>query len=196
MENGMTTNICRGVKNSASLNDRLLKKLLLLLLAMVATACQSSTYASKDNTMIQLNLSVWQLIEDVQATRMALPDIEKILGQTLVEQTQKSNNYFKFYSGQPVALAAGATIAKIDLRLPQPTHNATGMLVLDIGGECITVEQVNQIFPNLTITGMPRGTSLEEATTLTDKTTWGEIRFGFQQKRPDCLGYLVFEPNN
>lgn len=146
--------------------------------------------------MNQLNLSVWQLIEDVQATRLSLPSVEKILNQTLVEQTQKSNTYFKFYSGQPVALAGHSTIVKIDLRLPQPTHNSTGMLALDIGGECITVDQVNKVFPNLTITGMPRGDSLLEATTFTDKTTWGEIRFGFQQKKPDCLGYVVFEPNS
>lgn len=194
MENGMTTNMYHGVKNIAELNERVLKTFILLL-ALLATACQSSSYTSKDNTMIQLNLSVWQLIEDMQTAPLSLSGIEEILNQTLVEQTQQSNNYFRFYSGQPVLLAGHSKIWKIDLRLPQPSHDATGLLVIDIDGECITVEQVNKVFPNLNITSMPRGDSLLEATTFTDVTTWGKISFGFQEKRPDCLGYLVFEPN-
>ena len=84
MENGMTTNMYHGVKNIAELNERVLKTLILLL-ALLATACQSSSYTSKDNTMIQLNLSVWQLIEDMQTAPLSLSGIEEILNQTLVE---------------------------------------------------------------------------------------------------------------
>ncbi len=76
----MTTNMYHGVKNIAELNERVLKTFILLL-ALLATACQSSSYASKDNTMIQLNLSVWQLIEDMQTAPLSLSGIEEILNQ-------------------------------------------------------------------------------------------------------------------
>lgn len=171
-----------------------LHKLLLLLLAIATTACQPIAHASKENTMIQLNLSVWQLIEDMQVASFTLAGVEKILGQTLVEQTQKSNEYVQFFSGQQLALAGNSIIAKIDLRLPRDTSNSKGMLALDLEGECITVQQVSQQFSDLAVTGIPRGDSLEEATTFTANTAWGKISFGFQQKKPDCLGYLVFNP--
>lgn len=142
--------------------------------------------------MIQLNLSVWQLIEDIQAAPFTLAGVEKILGQTLVEQTQKSNEYFQFFSGQELALAGNSRIVKIDLRLPRGTSNSKGMLAIHLGGECITMQQVSQQFADLAVTGMPRGGSLEEATTYTANTAWGKVSFGFQQKKPDCLRYLVF----
>ncbi|MCR2746142.1 hypothetical protein [Limnobacter parvus] len=119
-----------------------------------------------------------------------------------MEQTQKSNEYVQFFSGQQLALAGNSSIVKIDLRLPRDTSNSNsnsnsnskGMLALDVDGKCITVQQVSQQFSDLAITGVPRGGSLEEATTFTTNTAWGKISFGFQQKKSDCLGYLVFNP--
>lgn len=144
--------------------------------------------------MIQLNLSVWQLIEDIQAAPFTLAGIEKILGQTLVEQMQKSNEYFQFFAGQELALAGNSSIVKIDLRLPRDTNDRSGLLVLNLDGECISLQQVKRQFPDLALTDMPRGDSPEQATTFTASNAWGEVSFGFQQKKPDCLGYLVFEP--
>lgn len=186
--NGMT---------SITARSNAFRKLIALLMAVATTACQPTAHASKENTMIQLNLSVWQLIEDIQTTAFTLPNVEKLLGQSLVEQTQQSNVSFQFFAGRQLALAGNVNIVDIDLRLPRKTTGNPanpGMLALHLGGECITLKQVNQQFSDLAITDIPRGESPEEATTFTANTAWGGVSFGFQEKKPDCVGYLVFNP--
>lgn len=146
--------------------------------------------------MIKLNQSIWQIIDDMQSmSTFLLPGVEKILGQSLREEIQKSNEFFQFYSGQELALAGSISIVNIDLRLPRPTAARAGMLLLHVAGDCISLPQVKQRFPTLEITGVPRGRSLEEATTYTASTAWGEIDFGFQEKNADCLGYVGLKPN-
>lgn len=146
--------------------------------------------------MIKLNQSIWQVIEDIQSiSPLSLHDLEKIFSQPLREELQKSNEFFQFYSGRNTALAGSTTIVNIDLRLPRPTATSAGMLLLHVAGDCISLPQVKQQYPTLEITGTPRGRSLEEATTYTASTAWGEIDFGFQEKNADCLGYLGFKPN-
>ena len=145
--------------------------------------------------MIKLNESIWQVIEDIQSMPLlSLQNVEKVLDQSLREEIHKSNEFFQFYSGQDIALADSATISNIDLRLPRPTATSAGMLLLHLGGECISLSDVKQLYPKLEITGTPRGRSLEEATTYTSSTAWGEIDFGFQEKNADCLGYVAFKP--
>lgn len=146
--------------------------------------------------MINLNESIWQVIGDIQSIfPLSLAGVEKILGQPLQEDLQKSNEFFQFYSGQNLALADSTTILNIDLRLPRPTAASAGMLLFHVAGDCISLSQVKQQYPRLEISGAPRGRSLEEATTYTASTAWGEIDFGFQEKYADCLGYVGFKPN-
>ena len=146
--------------------------------------------------MIKLNQSIWQIIDDMQSTSpFSLPGVEKILGQSLREEMQKSNEFFQFYSGRELALAGSTTIVNIDLRLPRPTTASAGMLVLHVASECISLAQVRQQHHRLEITGTPRGRSIDEATTYTLRTAWGEIDLGFQEKNADCLGYVGFKPN-
>lgn len=183
--NGMT---------STTAKSNAFRKLIALFLAVATTVCQPTVHASKENTMIQLNLSVWQLIEDMQATAFTLAGVEKLLGQSLIEQTQQSTVSFQFFAGQQLALAGNVNVVEIDLRLPRSTTSNPGMLALHLGGECITMQQVRQQFSELDVTDIPRGESPEEATTFTATTAWGGVSFGFQEKKPDCVGYLVFNP--
>lgn len=145
--------------------------------------------------MNKVNISFWQVIAEVQGQkRLSLEKTETILNQKLTEETEQSNEYFQMYKGKSIQLAEGLVIATIDLRLPRaPTRN-DGLLALNLEGECITLPQVKQQFPVLKITGTPRGRSLEDSTTYTANTPWGEVDFGFQEKRPDCLGYVIFHP--
>jgi hypothetical protein len=68
------------------------------------------------------------------------------------------------------------------------------MLVLRLGGACINLPELKQQHDNLQITEIPRGRSLEESTTYTASKSWGEIDFGFQEKKPDCLAYVILKP--
>lgn len=172
-----------------------IQKLLGTWLLIAAIAYQPTAHASKENKMIQLNLSVWQLIENLQDAPLSLDRVEKLLAQSLIEEIQHSNEHFRFFAGKPLALAGNSTIVGIDLRLPRSSTGKPGLLALNLGGECISLKNLQTVFSNLKVTGMPRGGSLEEATTYTEETAWGEISFGFQEKKPECLGYVVFEPN-
>ena len=145
--------------------------------------------------MIKLNQSIWHLIEDIQThPSLTLPHVEKKLAQTLVQDPQHSNAYFKFYYGQDIQLAGDTSVTKIDLRLPEEGAQSLGMLLLRLGGECIFMPQLKQQHENLRVTEIPRGRSLEEATTYTSSSPWGEIDFGFQEKKPDCLAYVILKP--
>lgn len=145
--------------------------------------------------MITLNQSIWQLIDNVQAApNLTLGKVEGLLGQTLKEDLQKSNNFFKFYFGEPVQLAGNTQITHIDLRIPLQGAQSMGLFSVKLSGQCISLPQVKQVHPKLEITGAPRGRSPEEATTYSAGNTWGQIDFGFQEKNPDCLAYVVLKP--
>jgi hypothetical protein len=168
---------------------------LLLLFALLYSASQPITHASKDNTMINLNRSIWNLIDDIQTqSSLTLAHVEKTLVQTLAHDTRHSNEYFKFYKGQSIQFAGEVKVSTIDLRLPQQGAQSPGMLLMYLEGKCITMPQLKQQYENLKITEIPRGKSLEEATTYTANNSWGEIDFGFQMKKPDCLAYVILKP--
>jgi len=168
---------------------------LLLLFALVCSGCQSIAYTSKENTMIKLNQSIWHLIDNIQTQpSLTLGHIEKKLAQSLAQETQHSNEYFEFYKGQTIQLAGETTVTQIDLRLPRQAARSPGMLLMRLEGDCITMPQLKQQYENLQVTDIPRGKSMEEATTYTATTPWGEIDFGFQVKKPDCLAYVILKP--
>ncbi len=145
--------------------------------------------------MIQLNQSIWHLVEDIQTQpSLTLPKVEQKLAQTLVQDARHSNEYFKFYTGKQIQLAGDITVTGIDLRLPQQGAQSPGMLLLRLGGACINLPELKQQHDNLQITEIPRGRSLEESTTYTASKSWGKIDFGFQEKKPDCLAYVILKP--
>lgn len=141
--------------------------------------------------MTKLNSPIWKIIAETQEQEtISLAHVEKTLGHSLTENTEQSNEFFKFYTAEPMQLAGNVAIHKIHLRLPRSASNGKGALAIYLQGECITLPKVRQQFPVLEITGTPRGDSLEEATTFTTNTAWGRISFGFQEKKPDCVGYV------
>jgi hypothetical protein len=166
-----------------------------MLFTLLCSACQPIAHAWQDNTMIKLNQSIWHLIEDIQTQpSLTLPNVEQKLAQTLVQDARHSNEYFKFYTGKEIQLAGDITVTAIDLRLPQQGAQSPGMLLLQLSGSCINMQQLAQQHQDLKITNTPRGGSLDESTTYTASKAWGEIDFGFQQKKPDCLAYVILKP--
>ena len=68
---------------------------LLLLFALLYSASQPITHASKDNTMINLNRSIWNLIDDIQTqSSLTLAHVEKTLVQTLAHDIPMSISSF------------------------------------------------------------------------------------------------------
>jgi hypothetical protein len=69
--------------------------------------------------------------------------------------------------------------------------------VLDnLNGECISLDTVRSRYGNLKITDFPRGRSLDEATSYSTFPAWGKLSFGFTERNPDCLAYVVINPKS
>jgi hypothetical protein len=157
-----------------------------------ASASTPLATASGGQAMVSLNTTLWQLIADLQQQVLSIDHVERHLGQRLAERLDRSNSYYQMYDGTSVQLPNGVMIQTIDLRLPRDTSSgSTGLLVLHFQGACVTLPEVEQRYPALRITEIPRGGSLEEAVSYSAAFPLGRLSFGFQQKRPDCLGYVV-----
>lgn len=187
-----------GVVVSGRRNWRSFPKLLAVFFAGLCTnACQPFALANPQNPMITLHTSFWQIIESIQE-RPGLPlaHLEDTLHQTLFEHTEKSNAYFQFYAGEPVQLGDGIVLSKLDLRLPRQSNPNPALLVFTLQGTCIDLQQLQEKGPTaeLKITGTPRGRSVQEATTHSAFTAWGQLDFGFQQAKPECVAYVTFKP--
>lgn len=139
-------------------------------------------------------MDIWQLIgaltKDAQLSRGV---VETLLGTRLTEK--RRSTYTVFFEAGNVSLADGIVLDKIDFR--QSTEQAApGFLVLETRGTCIPLEQVKNHYQHLEITGIPRGHSLDEATSHTAVTGWGKISFGFAERNPNCLAWIAIEPKN
>lgn len=145
-------------------------------------------------TMTANPKTFWQLLATL-ATEPILnrPAIEAALGATLTEVQEPSNTAFMFFRGGRLTLSDRTIIAKVDLRIKR-TNPSVGLLVMDVGGRCITLADVRTRYGALNITDAPRGRSPDETTVHTSYQPWGRLSFGFAESNPDCVAHVVFDP--
>ncbi len=143
--------------------------------------------------MTQSKMTLWQAIDAlVNQIPFSKPKVESTLGAQLSEV--RRNPYTVFLQNErTVVLAGGERINKIDLRLGTEEGDP-GFLALDIDGDCIGIEAVRSHYGEVKITDVPRGRSLDEATTHSTVLPWGKLSFGFKERNPDCLAYVVLNP--
>ncbi|MGV2288490.1 hypothetical protein AAHK20_07215 [Trinickia sp. YCB016] len=149
--------------------------------------------------MAQLEMTLWQTIDAlVEAIPLTRVKVENVLKIRFVDSDP--SNYaiqpssFQPLDGGPVKLSDGVVIGNVDLRIKREEGHP-GFLVLDsLGGECIKLDAVRARYGNLRITDFPRGRSLDEATSYSAFPAWGKLSFGFTERNPDCLAYVVINP--
>ncbi|WP_240651252.1 MULTISPECIES: hypothetical protein [unclassified Variovorax] len=140
-------------------------------------------------------MTLWQAIEALAAQLpFSTQKVGRTLSTTLSDTHAEGGDVFRFFEGTPVRLGDGTELARIDLRIKREGPHP-GFLVLELGGRCVPMAEVRQHYAKLEITGVPRGRSLDEATTHTATLGWGRLSFGFTERNPDCLAQVAFDPS-
>ncbi|RZM32070.1 MAG: hypothetical protein EOP67_29680 [Sphingomonas sp.] len=133
-----------------------------------------------------------ELLDQVRATRtIDLAMLERAVGATLRE-TDDSNDSVVFYSAQGVR--SGSYTLDLDFRTPVKGGDATSgaLLVLDLSGPCVHRAEIEARYGRLNLSQAPRGESLDEEASWSHREPWGELSFGFTERKPDCLRSVVF----
>lgn len=170
------------------------------LLGVLLTCAVVPRYVSgaKENSRIkptsgkQMKKNLWQVVEELtKVIPFSKSSLEELFLIPLIEA--RKNTYTVFYEGQSVKLNDGVVIKKIDLRIGL-NESHPGFLVLDLGGACLSLDNVHSRFKATEITQIPTGRSVDEATVHTSMHSWGTLSFGFREKDPNCLAYIAFDP--
>ncbi|WP_256260098.1 hypothetical protein [Burkholderia ubonensis] len=148
----------------------------------------------QDSHMTQSKMTLWQAIDALaQQVPFSKAKVEHALSTRLTETDEEGNDVFQFFKSTPVTLTDGVVIKNVDLRVKrQGAH--PGFMVLELGGQCVGLDAVRGRYSHLEITDVPRGRSLDEATTHSAQLPWGQLSFGFEERNPACLASVSFKP--
>ncbi|ELY4483299.1 hypothetical protein SMZ77_004087 [Cronobacter turicensis] len=136
--------------------------------------------------------SLWTFIA---AMRSSLADINiaTLNHAPLTFQLDSQNEYINFYRAEDVAFTAPGKLTDIELRLSRDPQEKTLLFISRWQGRCLTLNEIKQHYPVLTITDTPRGHSENEVTSYTTPAgASGEaVTFSFTAKAPDCLNDVI-----
>ncbi|EOZ6415171.1 hypothetical protein ACQUXI_004321 [Cronobacter turicensis] len=136
--------------------------------------------------------SLWTFIA---AMRSSLADINiaTLNHAPLKFQLDSQNEYINFYRAEDVAFTAPGKLTNIELRLSREPHEKMLLFISHWQGPCLTLNEIKQHYPVLTITDTPRGHSENEVTSYTTPAgASGEaVTFSFTAKAPDCLNDVI-----
>ncbi|EOI3446010.1 hypothetical protein ACMSWW_004077 [Cronobacter turicensis] len=136
--------------------------------------------------------SLWTFIA---AMRSSLADINiaTLNHAPLTFQLDSQNEYINFYRAEDVAFTAPGKLTDIELRLSREPHEKMLLFISHWQGPCLTLNEIKQHYPVLTITDTPRGHSENEVTSYTTPAgASGEaVTFSFTAKAPDCLNDVI-----
>ncbi|EOC3070562.1 hypothetical protein ABUP50_003095 [Cronobacter malonaticus] len=141
--------------------------------------------------------SLWQFISTM---RSSLADINVVTlnRAPLTFQLDSQNEYINFYRAEDVVFTAAGKLTNIELRLSRDPQEKTLLFISHWQGACLTLNDVKQHYPELTITDTPRGHSQNEVTSYTTPAgASGEaVTFSFSAKTPDCLNDVIISREN
>jgi hypothetical protein len=145
------------------------------------------------NQMTQV-LTLWDAVEALAVLGpLTKESVQTLLSAELAETDQKGNDIFQFYGSQPISLADGSVIDNADLRVKRKGFHP-GFLVLRLAGRCVSLNEVRGRYSPLTLSDIPRGRSLDDATAYTALTDWWELSFSFKERERECLSSIAFKP--
>lgn len=120
--------------------------------------------------------------------------VESSVLTRLSDTNAPGSDVFQFFEGTPVRFADGVEASKFDLRIKREGVHP-GFLSVELQGRCVALDEVRLHYANLAITDVPRGRSMNEATSHTATLAWGKLSFGFREKNPACLAFVAFNPS-
>lgn len=166
--------------------NRNLARLLLISTSLSFSACLC---AEEKNMNTE---SLWSLASELRnSIGMNANVVEKITGQPL-SRVDPDNDIR--LTTPPFKLDDGIQINNFIVRLHVNYPHSVNIINFDIDQSCILVSQVKDLYPQLTLSSVPRGRATNEKFNwLTPKNDKGNrIIFGFSQSTPSCLKSLGF----
>ena len=163
----------------------------LALAACTTNAATGGVTEQKDSPMNTQSSSLWQIIERLAEQMPFRKDsFEQVLGAPL---TLKKEDQFKSqWISDAVKLRGNIQISDVSLVLgPSGEFKPSSGATLNLGGACITRDQVKGHFGNLKLVSHPRGRSLQEVSAWGSDQGWGKLTFAFRENNPDCLAYVT-----
>ncbi|MEA5172996.1 hypothetical protein VB149_03680 [Xanthomonas fragariae] len=157
------------------------------------TGCASSQAKNfEDSTMSAP--TIWQLIENLTHQMPLTPEkVAATIGTPL--QPHKQTPQLTQYVGAGVPLAGNVRIENSSLALgPQGEFDDKSGLSLELGGACVTLDQVREHYGGLKVTQTPRGRSDKETTVHVSRQPQGSLSFAFRAGNPDCLYRVGIRP--
>lgn len=145
-----------------------------------------------EKTMVNSKNSLWQLISAIESKMpISIDETQKSLNVSLKEVERNEN--FSHFSATGGELNDGLSIVRVSLvTAPSLNFDEKSALAIELAGKCITIHDVRQKFPELTITQAPRGGSLQETTVWRSLRDWGSVSFAFKEENPTCLFRVTF----
>jgi len=137
------------------------------------------------------NTTLWQLVDILNGCPVFTLDVIGRMFQIDFSESHRTD-YFTSCEGGPLRLADQIDIEAIELRIRR--KDGVGKLMgLDIGGACVTLDDVLAHYPGIVLTETPRGHLLNEATFYSIQRSREELSFGFKESNPHCLAIVVFD---
>ncbi|QCH23426.1 hypothetical protein DSM43276_01685 [Mycobacteroides salmoniphilum] len=149
-------------------------------LAFMMAACGTSS--AKEPPLPESGLSWWDLVNKV-GSQIPLT-AEKIRGASGIELSAEDS--ITWMNG-PSKLADDVNIIRGELRTGDNGWSKYSYYAIDLGGRCISLDEVKAHFPDVHVTAGPTGHSRDEKTVYTSVQSWGITHLGFREKNPNCM---------
>lgn len=144
--------------------------------------------------MNEVALTFWDVADALsRAVPLSPRSVEQILGVDLAETSRTPG--LVCWTAKGPDLADEVRLDAVELRAGA-SNPESGFLLVAVSGRCVSVEEVRGRYPEVRITGHPRGRSLEEKTVYSTDFDWGRLSFGFKESNRRCLASLTFHPKS
>lgn len=141
--------------------------------------------------------TIWQAIDHFAGhLPMTRADVEATLSVELTEVESGSRGTFRFFRGGGAKLQDGLKVSKIDLRMGVSADHPGGILILEVTGRCIPVDEVRQKYASLAITHAPSGHSRDQSYYYSRVEPWGRLSFRVEEGSPPCLSEVILDSTN
>ncbi|MGL4861074.1 MAG: hypothetical protein ACRC5A_15360 [Enterobacteriaceae bacterium] len=136
--------------------------------------------------------SIWSLITHLSS---ALSDPswkpEQLLSVPLILQNE--NEYYTIYESEGFPLTDEVSVEKTHLRRKGAPDYEMILFIINLAGKGITLQEIKQHYPKLSITDIPRGRSIYEVTSYSSEPDQHGrvISFNFEERSPEQLKSVV-----
>lgn len=142
--------------------------------------------------MNETETTLWELIDRIgDAMPLSKAGFERALGARLqlVDHTASATRW----TAPETPAIVGAGISGVTLLLgPNGEFDASSAAALELGGDCVDIEQAKLRYPSLKIVQVPRGRSMQETTVFEVRQARSRLQFAVRESKAGCIARVSF----